>query len=232
MKAALKSYTIACLAVFVAAAQIAIMASVTSATVARADAAGGDTLMTLTPPEREPAAVWVGGTAAGLRVARVDDRRLVVTGSPYRIELRLPAKARRQTVGLAAARTALDALGAPYQWGSVGGRGTSGFDCSGLIWRAFASQGVTLPRVSREQARAGVAVPRTMVALEPGDLLAFSRVPGGRVEHVGLYVGAGKFVHSSGWDGAVVVSRLAPDDPRGRWWWQRWVGARRVVTSL
>ena len=128
MKAALKSYTIACLAVFVAAAQIAIMASVTSATVARADAAGGDTLMTLTPPEREPAAVWVGGTAAGLRVARVDDRRLVVTGSPYRIELRLPAKARRQTVGLAAARTALDALGAPYPGGSVGGRGPSGFD--------------------------------------------------------------------------------------------------------
>jgi cell wall-associated NlpC family hydrolase len=228
----LKPYLVAGLAALFAAAQAAVLATVSGATLARALDLEADHPRALTPPERT-AAVWVGGSAAGLGVARVDPDRVVVTGAPYRIELRLPVAARREAVGLAAAQIALGALGAPYQWGSVGGRGgASGFDCSGLIWRAFASQGVTLPRVSREQARAGVPVPRALSALEPGDLLAFSRVPGGAVEHVGLYVGAGRFVHSSGWDGAVVVTRLAPDDSRGRWWWQRWVSARRVAASL
>jgi cell wall-associated NlpC family hydrolase len=130
-------------------------------------------------------------------------------------------------VGLAAAQTALQALGSPYRWGATGSRGS--FDCSGLIWRAYAQHGVALPRVSAEQARAGVPVARSIAALEPGDLLTFARTPGGSVEHVGLYVGGGRFVHSSGWDGAVVVSVLAATDPRGRWWLRRWVGARRVA---
>lgn len=134
--------------------------------------------------------------------------------------------------GVAAAQEALAAVGTPYRWGATGadrGGGGGGYDCSGLIWRSFAAQGIWLPRVSYEQARAGVAIPRKAIALKPGDLLTFSRVPGGPVEHVGLYVGGGNFVHSSGWDRAVVVSSLAPGDPRGRWWWRRWVGVRRVT---
>lgn len=226
----LKPYIVGGLAAVVAAAQAAIVVLVFGAAHARPAPVASVELRTLTPPERTPAAVWLRSGVAGLGVARVDDR-VVVVGGGDRIELLLPV-ARRESAGLAAAQVALAALGTPYQWGSVGGRqGALGFDCSGLIWHAFARQGVTLPRVSREQARAGFAVPRSLNALEPGDLLAFARVPGGPVEHVGLYVGAGRFVHSSGWDGGVVVSRLAPRDPRGRWWWRRWVGARRVTTT-
>jgi cell wall-associated NlpC family hydrolase len=218
--------------VLFAAAQAAVLATVSGATLVRARAVASAVPPELTPPEQMPTAVWVGSAVAGVGVARVDPDHVVVAGTPQRIELRLPA-AQGEAVGLAAARVALAALGRPYRWGSVGGRGAaSGFDCSGLIWTAFASQGVAVPRVSREQARAGVPVPRALGALEAGDLLAFSRVPGGAVEHVGLYVGAGRFVHSSGGDGAVVVTRLAPDDARGRWWWRRWVGARRLATSL
>jgi cell wall-associated NlpC family hydrolase len=219
--------------VYVVAAQVAVLAAVSGATPARPASPGSDDLPALTPPELAVTAVWVGNIVAGLGVARVDSNHVILAGAPQRIELRLPAATRHDAVGLAAARVALAALGAPYRWGSVGARGTtSGFDCSGLIWRAYASQGVTVPRVSWEQARAGVPVPRALNALEAGDLLAFSRVPGGAVEHVGLYVGAGRFVHSSGWDGAVVVTRLAADDPHGRWWLRRWVGARRVATAL
>lgn len=232
-------YAVSGLAVLSAAAQVAVVVAVWGATPTRPGQVlvATNNLRTMTPPEWTPGAVWLRDTVAGggLGVALVDRDHLVVVGAGDRIELPSPRASRRESAGLAAAQVALAALGAPYRWGSTGGgiRGrTAGFDCSGLIWRAFASQGITLPRVSREQAQAGFAVPRALNALEPGDLLAFSRVPGGPVEHVGLYVGAGRFVHSSGWDGAVVVSRLAPQDPRGRWWWRRWVGARRVGTSL
>jgi cell wall-associated NlpC family hydrolase len=229
----LQPYIAAGVAALVATAQASILVLVVGAAHARPPHLAIDNQRTLMPPEQTPAVVWLRGEVAGLGVARVDNR-VIVVGAGDRIELALPA-ARRESAGLGAAQVALAALGAPYQWGSVGvvgaRRGASGFDCSGLIWHAFARQGITLPRVSREQARAGVSVPRVLYALEPGDLLAFSRVPGGPVEHVGLYVGAGRFVHSSGWDGGVVVSRLAPNDQRGRWWWRRWVGARRVTTT-
>ena len=229
-----KTYIVTGLAVLLAAAQAVVLAIVSSAAFAGPVVPVSEKPRALTPPEQTPAALWLGNPVAGLGVALVDRDHLVVAGAGDRIELPLPA-ARRESAGLAAAQVALAALGSPYQWGSVGGGGggrTSGFDCSGLIWHAFARQGVTLPRVSREQAQAGVPVPRVLSALEPGDLLVFSRVPGGPVEHVGLYVGAGRFVHSSGWDRGVVVSRLGPPDARGRWWWRRWVGARRVTTTL
>ena len=224
----MKSYVTAGLGLLLAGAQAALLATVPRAA---PTAVERDALSPLTLPERTPRAVWMGGPVVGLRVARVDAHRVILAGAADRVELRLPPAARARPVGLAAAQTALRVLGAPYRWGATGGRsGDAGFDCSGLIWMAFARHGVELPRVSREQARTGVPVARNVRALEPGDLLAFSAVPRGVVEHVGLYVGAGRFVHSAG--GGVVVSALSPDDARGRWWWRRWVGARRVEAKL
>lgn len=120
-------------------------------------------------------------------------------------------------------QTALDAMGMPYRWGDAG---EEGFDCSGLIRYAFASQGIALPRRSREQALEGQAVGKSLDSLQAGDILTFSS--GGRVvTHVGLYVGSGKFIHSA--SQGVQLSVLSPDDVSGRWWYRRWVGARRVV---
>ncbi len=121
-------------------------------------------------------------------------------------------------------RTALDALGTPYRWG---GTAENGFDCSGLIQYAYGQHGVMLPRTSRDQARAGNEIERAIAALEPGDILTFGADPGGRVSHVGMYVGEGKFIHSS--STGVKLSRLDHSDPEGRWWLPRWVGARRVM---
>lgn len=121
--------------------------------------------------------------------------------------------------------TASSAMGTPYQWGGTGKDG-GGFDCSGLIQWAYGQHGVRLPRVSRDQARQGRAVPKKLDALAPGDILTFSN-SGTFVTHVGLYVGDGKFIHSA--NGGVQISRLSPEDPYGRWWWRRWVGARRIV---
>jgi cell wall-associated NlpC family hydrolase len=119
--------------------------------------------------------------------------------------------------------TVAAAMGTAYR---LGGTTTDGFDCSGLIQYAYGRYGVILPRTSAEQARAGEQIARRLPDLRPGDILTFSNA-GGRVTHVGLYVGDGHFIHSA--TRGVQLSLLSPDDPYGKWWWARWVGARRVV---
>ena len=121
-------------------------------------------------------------------------------------------------------QTAIDAMGTPYVWG---GTGANGFDCSGLIQYAYAKHGITLPRRSADQAKVGLLVPRQLEQVLPGDILTFSANPGGPVSHVGLYIGERRFIHSS--STGVRLSLLSPDDPQGKYWWERWVGARRIL---
>ena len=120
--------------------------------------------------------------------------------------------------------TAIESLGTPYVWG---GTADNGFDCSGLIQYAYGQHGIRLPRMSRDQARAGAEVTPVIDALRPGDVLLFSARPGAGVTHVGMYVGELKFIHSS--TRGVKLSRLDPQDPEGAYWLDRWVGARRVI---
>ncbi len=79
-----------------------------------------------------------------------------------------------------------------------------------------------------EQARAGYEVGRDLDALAPGDILTFADTPGrtDQVTHVGLYLGDGRFIHSA--NGGVQVSVLSQSDSTSNWWFDRWVGARRV----
>jgi cell wall-associated NlpC family hydrolase len=118
-------------------------------------------------------------------------------------------------------------MGRPYEYGGTGEDG-DGFDCSGLIQYAYAQHGIALPRRSVDQAREGWDVGRDANALLAGDILTFTN-SGGPVTHVGLYIGNGQFIHSA--SGGVQISLLSPDDPYGRWWYQRWVGARRILGS-
>lgn len=121
-------------------------------------------------------------------------------------------------------QTALDVMGMPYRWGD---EGEEGFDCSGLIRYAFGKHGVAMPRRSVEQARQGTEVEKRLDALRAGDVLTFA-TSGTTVSHVGLYLGGGRFIHSA--RGGVQISALNPDDISGRWWWKRWLGARRIVS--
>lgn len=121
--------------------------------------------------------------------------------------------------------TAVEEMGQPYVWGGTGD-GTGGFDCSGLIHYAYSRYGIALPRTALGQSGAGIGIRRDLEALLPGDILTFAE-HGTQVTHVGLYVGDGRFIHSA--SGGVRLSRLADEDPEGRWWLRRWVGVRRVV---
>ncbi|MBA3556096.1 MAG: C40 family peptidase [Gemmatimonadales bacterium] len=122
---------------------------------------------------------------------------------------------------------ATEAMGRPYRYGGTGADG-GGFDCSGLIQYAYGKHGVTLPRTSAEQAREGKKIAKKVPSLAPGDLLTFSN-RGGKVTHVGMYLGDRRFVHSA--TRGVQVSLLSKEDPYGRWWYSRWVGARRIVNE-
>jgi cell wall-associated NlpC family hydrolase len=121
--------------------------------------------------------------------------------------------------------TAMAAMGRPYQYGGTGAGG-GGFDCSGLIQFAYKQHGIDLPRRSVEQAKEGKKVGRKLDRLQAADLLTFSN-RAGSVTHVGLYIGEGRFIHSA--TRGVQVSVLSADDPYGRWWYQRWVGVRRII---
>lgn len=118
-------------------------------------------------------------------------------------------------------------IGRRYRLGGTGDPG-DGFDCSGLIQYAYERIGISLPRRSMDQARAGREVGRDEAALLPGDVLTFAG-NGRGVTHVGLYIGDGRFIHSA--SRGVQISRLGEDDPNGRYWYRRWVGARRVIAT-
>jgi cell wall-associated NlpC family hydrolase len=114
---------------------------------------------------------------------------------------------------------AMTLLGTPYRWGGESPDG--GFDCSGLVGYVYRTVlGMDLPRVSRQMARTGEAVDRT--ALAPGDLVFFGRR--GRVSHVGIYVGEGRFLHAPSRGKDVRVDSLASG-----YWSGRYLQGRRVA---
>lgn len=116
---------------------------------------------------------------------------------------------------------AFSLLGTPYRWG--GSSPESGFDCSGLVGYVFRTIGIDLPRVSRAMADEGTKV-ASRDALAEGDLVFFGKR--GHIDHVGIYIGEGNFLHAPRTGRDVTVSSLTSG-----YWAQKYLEARRVATG-
>lgn len=103
--------------------------------------------------------------------------------------------------GASIVATAQKYLGVPYVWG---GTSPKGFDCSGLVQYVCRQNGISLPRTAASQRNAGKYVSRA--DLQPGDLVFFKS--GGRVSHVGIYIGGGNMIHAPQTGDVVKVSSI------------------------
>ena len=105
-------------------------------------------------------------------------------------------------------------LGVRYVYGGVSP--ASGFDCSGFTRFVYAHFGITLPHYSGGQFSIGRRVSRG--GLRPGDLVFFDGLG-----HVGIYVGAGRFIHAPHTGTRVSI------DPLDGWYGAEYDGARRLL---
>ncbi len=77
-----------------------------------------------------------------------------------------------------------------------GGTSPNGFDCSGFVKYVYNHFGIGIERVAAGQACSGIKISRSN--LQPGDLVFFDTNGGhGYINHVGMYIGNGNFIHAS-----------------------------------
>ncbi|MEV2265729.1 C40 family peptidase [Nonomuraea africana] len=182
-----------------------------TASPAVADTPGSDAPLILAPgldlgsrTPASPGVVKVSDPAKGTTITGADVRKALTKQQPtpaWRIALTF----------------AMDKRGTPYVWGGTGSRG---YDCSGLMLRAYEKAGIELPRVAADQYR---AFSRKIAwnDLRPGDLVFFSGLG-----HVGMISRPGYMVHAprsgdvvkeeelSAWRRRAFVGAVRPD-PKG-----------------
>jgi len=156
--------------------------------------------------------------AEKLRSAGVFDDYYMVKPGDY-------AAARRSELGEEYVRnelvkSALSFVGTPYLWG--GSSPETGFDCSGLTLTVYRLNGLYLPRSSEEQHMTGTPVEKKRI--RKGDLVFFKIGGHGKISHVGIFIGGGKFVHAPGTGKTIRIESLESNYFAGRF-----AGARRYI---
>jgi len=123
------------------------------------------------------------------------------------------------------ARYAKTKLGKRYVWGAVGPRS---FDCSGFTRAVYKSTtGIKIPRVSRDQAKVGKYV--KFRGLKCGDMVFFDTEKkfSGKVNHVGIYLSNGNFIHASSARKKVIITNFN----KKPFYKKRFLWGRRVVNK-
>jgi cell wall-associated NlpC family hydrolase len=123
--------------------------------------------------------------------------------APSTPQVAVPKPGSALTSGERLAAIASSQLGQPYRFG---GDGPEGFDCSGLVQYVHQQLGIAVPRTAREQRQGSAALDRS--ELLAGDLVFFTMGPRLLVDHVGVYVGDGRFVHAPRAGSPVRLSRI------------------------
>ncbi len=123
-----------------------------------------------------------------------------------------------------------------YRWG---GTVAPDYDCSGLMQAAFAAVGLWIPRDAYQQEAFAQPLPwgadpdRPWEPWEPGDLVFFGTPT--KATHVGLYLGQGRYIHSSGiaqgHNGIAIDALSKTGDQISRAYFDQLRGAGRIVAS-
>jgi LysM repeat protein len=130
-----------------------------------------------------------------------------------------PSRSRSRVDGAQVTQEAAKYLNTPYAYG---GARPGGFDCSGFVQYVYSQFGFQLPRTADGQYNIGEYIDKA--ALVPGDLVFF-KCNSSIVDHVGIYVGDNRFIHSSSpRSGGVIYTSL--DDS---YYIARYAGARRIL---
>ncbi len=110
-------------------------------------------------------------------------------------------------------------LNTPYLYGGSSHRG---IDCSSLARKIYAeAYHIQLPRTSAAQYKQGKMVRLNWI--RPGDLVFFRSSRGADLDHVGVYLGDGKFIHATQQKGVII------SDLNSSYYKQRIVGIRRYL---
>ncbi len=105
-------------------------------------------------------------------------------------------------------------LGIRYKYG--GETPNQGFDCSGLTQYVYRNaNGIVIPRTAAQQSQASRTI--SFQQMKPGDLIFF-RTSGRKINHVGIYIGRGQFIHAASGGGKVTIDNLSKS-----YWQQRLV---------
>lgn len=95
-------------------------------------------------------------------------------------------------------------IGSPYIYSKTG---PSSFDCSGFVYYIYNKNNMKVPRTSLAQSKIGPKINRAEI--KKGDLVFFDTSLKGHVNHSGIYLGDGKFIHaSSGKANGVTISDM------------------------
>ncbi|PVZ84984.1 hydrolase [Serratia sp. S1B] len=171
----------------------------------------------VTPLKKENAKGYGRHREAGTATAKLVGHEKTAKLSPAHKKLYQHAK---QT----AVSKLMGQMGKPYQWGGSSPR--TGFDCSGLIYYAYKDVvKIKMPRTANEMFHLRDAAPIKRNELEMGDLVFFQIRNRGTADHVGVYIGNGKFIQSPRTGEEIRISKLNDD-----YWQNHYIGARRVVT--
>ncbi|WP_185858159.1 C40 family peptidase [Blattabacterium cuenoti] len=121
-------------------------------------------------------------------------------------------------------KKAINYMYTPYKYG---GNTKYGIDCSAFIKNIFASYKILLPRISYNQAKKGLFIPKEKI--EKGDLLFFATGTSKKINHVGMVIHISNnnifFIHASRSNG-VIISQLYQ-----KYWNHKFIMARRILYS-
>jgi cell wall-associated NlpC family hydrolase len=106
----------------------------------------------------------------------------------------MPSEASTSNTKNTIADAAQKYIGTPYVWGGES-MDEGGMDCSGFVYNALKDAGYDVGRTTAQGYRGyGNSVSKS--DMQPGDLIFYGK--NGEASHIGIYIGNGQMVHSSG----------------------------------